>query len=64
MAFFSHGVQSLMHNFPKYKQKDAQLCGPTCQAVEDAGLRLDLQVPSKEYRSMSEAISSYIQSQG
>ena len=65
MAFFSpFGVQSLLHNFPKYKQKDTRIAafGPqTCQAVEDAGMRLDLQVPSKEYRSMSEAISRYIE---
>lgn len=68
MAFFSpYGVQSLLHNFPKYKQKDTRIAafGPqTCQAVEDAGMRLDLQVPSKEYRSMSEAISRYIENQG
>ena len=68
MAFFSpYGVHSLQHNFPSYKQQKTHIAafGPqTCQAVEEAGMRLDLQVPSKEYRSMSEAISRYLEAQG
>lgn len=64
LIFFSpSGIQSLLKNFPKFKQNDIVIAtyGPTtAQSVIDAGLRLDLQAPNDEHPSMSSALNSYL----
>jgi uroporphyrinogen-III synthase len=66
-VFFSPlGVKSLSDNFPEFKQGDIKIAafGPaTCDAVKAAGLRLDLEAPSKEAPSMSQAIEQFLDSQ-
>lgn len=65
LVFFSPtGVESLFKNFPDYKQGDRIIAcfGPTtAQAVEDAGLRLDIKAPTKTSPSMTMAIEEFIQ---
>ena len=64
IIFFSpSGVQSLLKNFPDFKQGDIAIgtFGPTtAKAVRDAGLRLDLEAPSSEYPSITSAINAYV----
>lgn len=63
LVFFSPaGINSLMKNFPNFDQKEIKIgCfGPTtAKAVKDAGLRLDVEAPSKEAPSMTAAIDNY-----
>ena len=65
LIFFSPtGIQSLIKNFPEFNQGDIRIAtfGPsTAKAVEDAGLRLDLQAPSEKYPSMTSALKAYLQ---
>lgn len=65
MIFFSPtGVKSLMESFPDFKQGDIKIAafGPTTtKAVNDFNLRLDLQVPTKEYPSMTGALEAYLE---
>ena len=64
LIFFSPtGIQSLTKNFPEFKQGDIRIAtfGPsTAKAVEDMGLRLDLQAPSESYPSMTSALKAYL----
>ena len=64
LIFFSPtGIQSLTKNFPEFKQGDIRIAtfGPsTAKAVEDVGLRLDLQAPSEQYPSMTSALKAYL----
>jgi len=64
LVFFSPtGVKSLIKNFPNFEQGDIRIAtfGPaTAKAVTDAGLRLDLEAPTKECPSMTGAIKDYI----
>lgn len=64
LIFFSpSGVQSLVKNFPEFKQGDIAIgtFGPTtAKSVADAGLRLDLQAPSKECPSMTGALEHFL----
>jgi uroporphyrinogen-III synthase len=64
LVFFSpEGIKSLMANFPEFKQNDTRIAvfGPTTvKAAEEAGLRLDIIVPSKEFPSMTKALEEYI----
>jgi uroporphyrinogen-III synthase len=64
LVFFSPtGVDSLFQNFPDYKQGETIIAclGPTtAQAIEDAGLRLDIKAPTKTSPSMTMAIEEYI----
>ena len=64
LIFFSPtGIQSLTKNFPEFKQGDIRIAtfGPsTAKAVEDMGLRLDLQAPSEQYPSMTSALKAYL----
>ena len=63
LVFFSpSGINSLLKNFPDFDQKDIKIgCfGPTtAKAVKDAGLRLDVEAPSKEAPSMTAALEKY-----
>lgn len=65
LIFFSPtGVTSLFKNFPDYKQNDTIIAcfGPTtAQAVQDAGLRLDVKAPTKTAPSMTMAIEEFFQ---
>jgi uroporphyrinogen-III synthase len=64
LVFFSpSGIKSLFQNFPDFQQNDTRIAafGPTTwQAVEEAGLRLDIKAPSKEAPSMTMALDQYI----
>lgn len=64
LVFFTPaGVESLLKNFPDFKQNDVRLAcfGPaTKKAIEDAGLRCDLPAPTPEARSMTAAIELYL----
>ncbi len=63
LVFFSpSGINSLLKNFPNFEQKDIKIgCfGPTtAKAVKEAGLRLDIEAPTKEAPSMTAAIDNY-----
>ncbi len=63
LVFFSpSGINSLIKNFPNFEQKDIKIgsFGPTtAKAVKDAGLRLDIEAPSKESPSMTAALEKY-----
>lgn len=63
--FFSpSGVASLFKNFPEFKQGKTLIAafGPTTsKAVLDAGLKLDVEAPTKTAPSMTMAIEEYIQ---
>ncbi len=65
LIFFSPaGVKSLFKNFPKFKQNSTLIAafGPTTgKAVQDAGLKLDIQAPTKTAPSMTMAIDQHIQ---
>jgi uroporphyrinogen-III synthase len=64
LIFFSpSGIQSLLRNFPDFKQDDIAIgtFGPTtAKAVRDAGLRLDLEAPSPEFPSITAALDAFI----
>lgn len=64
LLFFSPvGIASLKQNFPKFEQGDIQIgCfgATTAQAVRNAGLRLDLEAPSKEFPSMTAALDNFL----
>jgi len=65
LVFFSpSGVKSLFTNFPKYKQGETMIgaFGPsTCKAVEEAGLKLSIEAPTKSAPSMTMALEQYIE---
>src|SRR5574344_438104 len=65
LIFFSpSGINSLMKNFPNFEQGEIAIAtfGPTtAKAVKDAGLRLDLEAPSKDYPSMTGALQHYLE---
>ena len=67
LIFFSPtGIEALTKNFPNFDQGDIRIAtfGPsTAKAVEEKGLRLDLQAPSAEYPSMSGALKAYLKAQ-
>ncbi len=64
LLFFSpQGIESLMKNFPDFKQGDTRIgCfgATTAKAVRDAGLRLDLEAPSEKTPSMTAALDQYL----
>lgn len=64
LVFFSpQGIESLLKNFPDFKQGDiciAALGPATTQAVKDAGLRLDIEAPTAKAPSMTTAIDLYL----
>ena len=68
IVFFSPtGIQSLMHNFPKFKQGDTAIAtfgAVTKQAAKKAKLRVDIEAPSKEFPSMGMAIEHFLKNQG
>lgn len=64
LVFFSpSGIKSLYQNFPDFEQGATRLAtfGPaTLKAVEAAGLKANIQVPSPECPSMTMAIQRYL----
>ncbi len=65
LVFFSpSGIQSLMSNFPDFKQNDIKIAafGPsTHKSVEDAGLQLDIKAPQPKAPSMTMALDVFIE---
>ncbi|MEO5910713.1 MAG: uroporphyrinogen-III synthase [Pelobium sp.] len=66
IVFFSpSSVQSLYINFPGFNQNNTRIAAfgkTTQQAIEDAGLILDIPAPTPEAPSMTMAIEQYIKS--
>ncbi len=64
LVFFSpQGIESLLKNFPDFKQGDIKIAalGPaTVKAVTDAGLRIDIEAPTPKAPSMATAIDLYL----
>ncbi|MCR5197965.1 MAG: uroporphyrinogen-III synthase [Prevotella sp.] len=64
LVFFSpSGIESLTKNFPNFQQGNIAIAtfGPaTAKAVQDAGLRLDLEAPTEKYPSMTGALQHYL----
>ncbi len=64
LLFFSPiGIASLLKNFPNFVQGDIQIgCfgATTAQALRDAGLRLDIEVPLLGVPSMTMALENYL----
>jgi len=64
IIFFSPlGIQSLITNFPDFKQEDIAIgCfgTSTARAVEEAGLRLDCEAPQPDFPSMAAALEAFL----
>ena len=64
LVFFSpSGIESLFKNFPDFKQNDTRIAAfgaTTSDAVQKAGLTIDVHAPTPGLPSMSMAIESYI----
>ena len=64
LLFFSPaGIASLLKNFPNFEQGEVQIATlgkSTAQAVVDAGLRLDLEVPQPQFTSITAALEWHI----
>jgi len=64
LVFFSpSGIKSLFENFPNFKQNKTRIAvfgNSTVKAAADAGLRVDIEAPSKENPSMTMALEKYI----
>ena len=64
LVFFSpSGIDSLLKNFPDFKQNDTRIAvfgNTTVKAATDAGLRIDIKAPSPETPSMTMALKKYI----
>ena len=65
LVFFSpSGIESLMTNFPDFKQNDTKIAvygKTTVKAAEKAGLRIDISAPSPKVVSMSKALDIYLE---
>ena len=64
LVFFSpSGIESLYKNFPKFEQNGTKIAvygNTTANAVEKAGLRIDVRAPQPEFPSMTMAIEKYV----
>ncbi|WP_159521452.1 uroporphyrinogen-III synthase [Sunxiuqinia indica] len=64
LVFFSpSGIKSLIQNFPDFEQNSTKIAsfGPTtAKAVQEAGLRLDIQAPTAQAPSMTMALEQFI----
>lgn len=64
LVFFSpEGIRSLYTNFPDFEQNRTRIAAfgtTTKKAIEEHELRLDIAVPTEEYRSMTEALDAYV----
>jgi uroporphyrinogen-III synthase len=64
LVFFSpSGIESLLKNFPDFKQNETRIAvfgNSTVKAATEAGLRIDIQAPTPETPSMTMALQRYI----
>jgi uroporphyrinogen-III synthase len=65
LVFFSpSGIESLIKNFPDFKEKGNAVIatfGPsTAKAAKEAGLEVSLEAPSEKYPSMTGALQHYL----
>jgi len=64
LVFFSpSGIKSLFENFPDFKQNETRIAvfgNTTVKAATEAGLRIDIEAPTKENPSMTMALEKYI----
>jgi uroporphyrinogen-III synthase len=64
LVFFSpSGIQSLLENFPDFKQNETRIAvfgNTTVKAATEVGLRVDIQAPTPETPSMTMALEKYI----
>lgn len=63
LFFTPLGVQSLLENFPNFKQGETQIASfgaSTAATVKNLGLRLDLEAPTKEFPSMTMALDAHL----
>ncbi|MBL7473838.1 uroporphyrinogen-III synthase [Robertkochia sediminum] len=65
LVFFSpSGIESLLKNFPDFKQNNTRIAvfGNTTQkAAAEAGLRIDIEAPTPDSPSMTMALERYIE---
>ncbi len=67
VLFSPFGVESLLENFPDYKQDEtvfAAFGGSTIKACEDAGFNVHIKAPTKDAPSMTMAIEQYLKARG
>lgn len=66
LVFFSpSGIESLLHNFPNFKQNETRIAAfgnSTVKAVTDAGFKCDIEAPTPQTPSMTMALEKYIKS--
>ena len=66
LVFFSpSGIESLLKNFPDFKQNNTRIAvfgNSTVDAATEAGLRIDIKAPTPETPSMTMALQKYINS--
>jgi len=64
LVFFSpSGIESLLKNFPDFKQNDTRIAvfgNSTVNAATEAGLRIDIKAPTPDTPSMTMALQKYI----
>ncbi len=64
LVFFSQlDIKSLFENFPDFEQGPTRIAAfgnSTAQAVEEAGLILDIKAPTPETPSMAMALEAYL----
>ena len=64
LVFFSpSGIESLLKNFPDFKQNKTRIAvygDSTIEAATEAGLRIDIKAPTPETPSMTMALQKYI----
>jgi uroporphyrinogen-III synthase len=64
LIFFSpSGVESLFENFPEYKQGPTLVAGfgpSTLKAIKKAGMRTDIEAPTKTAPSMTMALDQFL----
>ena len=64
LVFYSpSGIESLLKNFPDFEQNETRIAvfgNTTVKAATKAGLRIDIQAPTKESPSMTMALKRYI----
>jgi uroporphyrinogen-III synthase len=64
LVFFSpSGIESLLKNFPDFKQNETRIAvygDSTIEAATEAGLRIDIKAPTPDTPSMTMALQKYI----
>ena len=64
LVFFTpSGIKSLFDNFPDFKQENTRIAAfgkSTVDMAKELGLRIDIEVPTKETPSMTMALEKYV----